>query len=79
MATFWGGRHSGVLPEATSTLVYRWGFFDPPVARTLLTTLDQGMVFVDVGAHFGFFSLLASELVGAAEPATVAAPSRVRR
>ncbi|MEL6720378.1 MAG: FkbM family methyltransferase [Bacteroidota bacterium] len=35
------------------------------LTRWLLQNLKQGQTFVDVGAHFGFFSLLASKLVGA--------------
>ncbi|MFA7201424.1 MAG: FkbM family methyltransferase [Candidatus Paceibacterota bacterium] len=34
------------------------------LARFLLNTLTEGAVFFDVGAHFGFYSLLASFLVG---------------
>lgn len=36
------------------------------LARFLLRTLQPGDTFVDVGAHFGYFSLLASRLVGPA-------------
>lgn len=64
MQTFWGGRFSGVLPEAVSTLVWRFGYFDQYVSLTLLKFLKPGGVFLDIGAHFGFFSLLASHLVG---------------
>ncbi|MFZ4544559.1 MAG: FkbM family methyltransferase [Saprospiraceae bacterium] len=34
------------------------------LARFLMNRLDEGNCFVDVGAHFGYFSLLASMLVG---------------
>lgn len=34
------------------------------LTRWLLQNLKEGQTFVDVGAHFGFFSLLASKLVG---------------
>jgi len=62
--TFFGSGFSGVLPEAVSTQVWRTGYFCPEVCRTLMTFLKPGMRFVDIGAHFGFFSLLASHLVG---------------
>jgi FkbM family methyltransferase len=64
-ATFWGGRMEIVLPEAVSTQIWGYGFFEEDVCLFLLKSLRPGMVCVDVGAHFGFFALLASELVGA--------------
>jgi FkbM family methyltransferase len=63
--TFWDGRFDVVLPEAVSTQIWRYGFFEDDVCLFLLRSLTPGMVVIDVGAHFGFFSLLASELVGA--------------
>jgi len=62
--TFWEGRLNVVLPEAVSTHIWRYGFFEEDVCLFLLRTLRQSMSFIDVGAHFGFFTLLASELVG---------------
>lgn len=62
--TFWGGTFSGVLPEAVTTQIWRRTYFDEPVCRTLIQVLEPGMTFVDVGAHLGFFSLFASQLVG---------------
>ena len=61
--TFWRGRFEALLPEAVSTHIWRYGFFEEDVCLFLLRTLDPGMVFIDVGAHYGFFSLLGSELV----------------
>ncbi len=34
------------------------------LARYLINTLNEGDTFVDLGAHFGYFSLLASKIVG---------------
>jgi FkbM family methyltransferase len=62
--TFWGGRLDIVLPEAVSTQIWCFGFFEEDVCLFLLRSLRPGMVVIDVGAHYGFFSLLASELVG---------------
>ena len=62
--TIWGGRFSGVLPEAVSSTIWRFGFFDVGVSLTLLKSLGPGSGFVDVGAHFGYFSLFASSIVG---------------
>jgi len=64
--TFWTGRFEAVLPESVSTHIWRYGFFEDDVCLFLLRSLEPGMVFVDVGAHFGFFTLLGSELVGEA-------------
>ena len=63
-STFWGGRFEVVLPEPVSTQVWRYGFFDDDVCLFLVRSLRPGMTFVDIGAHFGFFSLLASALMG---------------
>jgi FkbM family methyltransferase len=63
--TFWGGRFSGLLPEAVSTQIWRHKIYEPRVTSVLQRLLKPGDTFVDVGAHFGYFSLLASQLVGA--------------
>jgi FkbM family methyltransferase len=62
--TAWGGRFSGVLPEAVTSEIWRSGTFELPVSLSLLKCLKPGGVYVDVGSHFGYFSLLASKLVG---------------
>lgn len=43
----------------------RFKSYDSEVERLLFRVLRPGDVFVDVGAHFGFFSLLGAGLVGA--------------
>ena len=63
--TVWGGRFSGVLPEAVSSEIWRNGSFELPVSLSLNAFLPPGGTFVDIGAHFGYFTLLASRLVGA--------------
>lgn len=62
--TFWGGRFEGVIPEHVSLAIWRFGFLDAGVCRTLLDRLPEGGTFLDVGAHFGFFTLLGSALAG---------------
>jgi len=62
--TVWGGKFSGMLPEAVTTVIWRFGFFDLFVSLTLLKYLKPGSQFLDIGAHFGYFSLFASHLVG---------------
>lgn len=53
-----------VYPEYVSSKIGRDGFFEVDLTSLFLDTLKPGMVVYDVGAHFGYFSLLAAELVG---------------
>ncbi|MFN0112729.1 MAG: FkbM family methyltransferase [Blastocatellia bacterium] len=62
--TFWGEPMLVVLPELISLSIWRYGFFEEDVCRFMLRVLQPGMNFVDIGAHFGFFTRLGSELVG---------------
>jgi FkbM family methyltransferase len=62
--TFWNQSMTLVFPDQVSLAIYRYGFFEEAVTRMLLERLKPGMVVLDIGAHFGFFSLLASTLVG---------------
>jgi FkbM family methyltransferase len=42
-----------------------WGAaYEPPVRKCLVALLRPGDTFVDIGAHIGFFSTIASSLVG---------------
>jgi FkbM family methyltransferase len=61
---FDGSQLRVVLPEIVAADLYLHGAIEPPVTQLLLERLDDGMVFVDVGAQYGYFSLLASRLVG---------------
>jgi FkbM family methyltransferase len=62
--TAWGGKFSGILPEAVSSEIWRSGTFELPVSLSLFHFLKQESSYLDIGAHFGYFSLLASKLVG---------------
>lgn len=62
--TFWGGTMTVALPEPVSAAIHRYGLFEADAARAILSVLRPGHTFFDVGAHFGFFSLLASHVVG---------------
>jgi len=53
-----------VLPDLVSVALLRYGFFEEDVTRTLLTFLKPGMTFIDVGAHFGYYTLLGAWIVG---------------
>jgi FkbM family methyltransferase len=62
--TFWGDEMMVVFPERVSMTLYRYRFFERGLTQIMLSTLKPGMVFFDVGAHFGYYSLLGSTLVG---------------
>ena len=59
-----GDEMTVVLPEEVSTALYRYGFYEEGLTRMLMERLKPGMTFFDVGAHFGYYSLLSSDLVG---------------
>lgn len=61
---FWGNEMIVVLPEVVSMEIYRNGLIEEGLTRMLLTYLKPGMTFVDIGAHFGYYTLLASAIVG---------------
>lgn len=60
----WGDSFDGYLPEAVTSAIWRTGHYEPLTTQFVIETLRPGDVFVDIGAHFGYFSLLASRLVG---------------
>ncbi|HFA47748.1 MAG TPA: FkbM family methyltransferase [Bacteroidetes bacterium] len=66
--TFFGKKMEVVLPSATEIFLFGAKTHDSEIrlARFLLANLKEGDVFCDVGAHFGYFTLLASQLVGRA-------------
>jgi FkbM family methyltransferase len=53
-----------VLPEIISRQLYVYGLFDELATGMALRAVRQGDVVLDVGAHFGYFTLLFSRLVG---------------
>jgi FkbM family methyltransferase len=57
--------HSAVDVHVSASIAAT-GVWEPQETQFLLDTLRPGDVFVDVGANIGYFSLLASRLVGAA-------------
>lgn len=62
--TFWDGEMTVVFPEQVSVSIARYGVFEEGLTSILMQHLKPGMVFYDVGAHFGYFGLLALWLVG---------------
>lgn len=60
----WGDRMTVVYPQVTSLAISRYGFCEEGLTRIFLEYLKPGMVFFDIGAHLGYYSMLASKLVG---------------
>ena len=62
--TFWNRKMMVVLPEVVSADILRFGFIEENVARSIIKYIFKNDVVIDVGAHFGFFTLLMSDIVG---------------
>ncbi|QBJ98195.1 FkbM family methyltransferase [Rhodococcus sp. ABRD24] len=62
--TFWGQRMTIALPEEVSISIHRHGFVDYDLTAYLLDHLPSGATVLDVGAHIGYYTMLASALVG---------------
>lgn len=62
--TFWGEVMTVVLPEHVSNSIFRYGLHEEGLTTMVRTYLKPGMTFYDIGAHYGYFTLLASWIVG---------------
>jgi FkbM family methyltransferase len=64
--TFFGTDMQVLLPAATEIFLFGAKTHDSEIrlARFLIHHLKPGHIFCDVGAHFGYFTLLASRLIG---------------
>ena len=62
--TFWGDVMTVVLPECVSQGIARESYYEPLETVVLMQLVAPGSVFFDIGAHMGYFTLLASRLVG---------------
>lgn len=59
--SLWGQKMTYYLPEANALQYY--GFFEANLTNFLINFLKPGDTFLDVGAHVGYYSMLASFLV----------------
>lgn len=62
--TFWGDDMNVVFPELVSCFLYRYGYFEADLSKIVMMHVKPGQTFFDVGTHFGYYSMLASRLVG---------------
>ncbi|MGS2589022.1 FkbM family methyltransferase [Streptomyces hebeiensis] len=60
-----GARFAVDTQDLIQRYLYLFGIWEPHMTRWLRTRLRPGDTFVDVGANIGYFSVLASRLVGA--------------
>jgi FkbM family methyltransferase len=60
----WGDVMVVVLPEKVSAIIAAQGLYEADITDALIRILQPGDIFFDVGAHYGYFSLLAARLVG---------------
>ncbi|MEV0373116.1 FkbM family methyltransferase [Streptomyces sp. NPDC050636] len=59
-----GARFAVDTQDLIQRFLYTFGLWEPHMTRWLQRRLQPGDTFVDVGANIGYFSLLASQLVG---------------
>ena len=64
--TFFGARMTTMLPSGTDVLLNGIKSHDSEIrlSKFLVLTLKPGDCYIDVGAHYGYYSMLASTLVG---------------
>jgi FkbM family methyltransferase len=73
--TRFGARMGGDTAEYLQQLVYYFGVWEPNLTAWLSRRLRSEDVFVDVGANVGYFTLLASRLVGRSGGVVAVEPS----
>lgn len=59
-----GPRFHVALPDLIQSYVYFFGIWEPNITAYIVRALRGGDCFVDVGANVGYYSLLASRIVG---------------
>ncbi|OLC51950.1 MAG: hypothetical protein AUH85_18125 [Chloroflexi bacterium 13_1_40CM_4_68_4] len=65
-----------VLPELVATDLWCDGAIEPALTGLFRSVLRPGGVFIDVGAHYGYHSVLASDLVGPSGSVVAFEPNR---
>ncbi|MCX6716963.1 MAG: FkbM family methyltransferase [Candidatus Taylorbacteria bacterium] len=59
--TLWGDKMRFYLPEGNAIRYY--GFFEANLTNFFINFFKEGDIFIDIGAHVGFYSKLVSKLV----------------
>lgn len=59
-----GARIACVLPDFVQRHIYLFGIWEPNITDFVAKRLRVGDTFVDVGAHVGYYTLMASRIVG---------------
>ena len=61
---FFGQQMFLVIPEPVSVYLSGYGYFEEGLSNFILEYLNEGQVFIDIGSHFGYYTLLGSQIVG---------------
>jgi FkbM family methyltransferase len=60
-----GIKLGAMLPDLVQSHLFCFGAWEPVLTKYVTTHLSEGDIFVDIGANVGYFSFIASPLVGA--------------
>ena len=66
VTTRFGDEMDLTLPDLVSAVICATGQWEPNVTQYILDNLKPGETFIDVGANIGYYTLLASRIVGPA-------------
>jgi FkbM family methyltransferase len=61
---FFGKKIKGIFPDSVFGYLYLYGFLEEDLTNAFTSLVKEGMTVLDIGAHVGYFSALASVLVG---------------
>jgi FkbM family methyltransferase len=61
---FYGDKMHVITDEIVSRQLIAFGFSEPEIIALMLTKLQEGDTFVDVGTHYGFEAMVGSKVVG---------------
>jgi FkbM family methyltransferase len=64
VSTIFGSHIAGDTRDIIQQYIYYFGVWEPHLTRWIVRRLAPGDTFIDVGANIGYYSLLASTLVG---------------
>lgn len=59
-----GNRFNCQLEDAIQRYIYTFGIWEPDITAFVRTRVNSGDTFIDVGANIGYYTMLASALVG---------------